>query len=106
MQQISAAQLQAWLDDPSRTKPAMIDVREPWELDICRIPEAKSVPMRSIQARIAELDPSVQTVVICHHGARSFQVAMYLEQQGFEQLFNLHGGMAAWAQVVPGTPTY
>jgi rhodanese-related sulfurtransferase len=46
-------------------------------------------------------------VVICHHGARSYQVCMFLEQQGFGKLYNLHGGVAAWAQQVdPAMPTY
>jgi rhodanese-related sulfurtransferase len=46
-------------------------------------------------------------VVICHHGARSYQVCMFLEQQGFTKLFNLYGGMAAWSRDVdPTTPTY
>lgn len=107
MQQISAPQLKAWLDDPARQAPAMVDVREPWEFDVCRIQGAKPMPMRSIPARFPELDRDAETVVICHHGARSFQVCMFLEQQGFKKVFNLYGGVAAWAQQVdPAMPTY
>ena len=107
MQQLSAPQLKAWLDDPARRAPAMVDVREPWEFDVCRIAGAKPMPMRSIPARFPELDRDAETVVICHHGARSFQVCMFLEQQGFTKLFNLYGGVAAWAQQVdPAMPTY
>lgn len=107
MQQLSAPQLKAWLDDPARRAPAMVDVREPWEFDVCRIAGAKPMPMRSIPARFPELDRDAETVVICHHGARSFQVCMFLEQQGFTKVFNLYGGVAAWAQQVdPAMPTY
>jgi rhodanese-related sulfurtransferase len=107
MQQLTAAQLKEWLDDPARSKPVLIDVREPWEFDICRIEGAKLVPMRSIPARFLELKRDAETVVICHHGARSYQVCMFMEQQGFDRLFNLYGGMAAWSRDVdPATPTY
>ena len=107
MQQLTAAQLKEWLDDPVREKPLLIDVREPWEFDVCRIGGAKPMPMRAIPARHMELQRDAETVVICHHGARSYQVCMFLEQQGFTKLFNLYGGMAAWSRDVdPTTPTY
>ena len=107
MQQLTVVQLKEWLDDASRDKPVLIDVREPWEFDICRIGGVKPMPMRSIPARFLELKRDAETVVICHHGARSYQVCMFLEQQGFSNLFNLHGGMAAWSRDVdPTTPTY
>lgn len=100
MQQISARQLNDWLDDASRPKPVLLDVREPWEFDICHIAGSTPMPMRSVSARYTELDRGAQTVVICHHGARSFQVAMFLQQQGFDGVINLSGGVAAWAQDV------
>jgi rhodanese-related sulfurtransferase len=107
MQQLTATQLKQWLDDPARAKPVLIDVREPWEFDVCRIEGAKPVPMRSIPARFIELKRDAETVVVCHHGARSYQVCMFLEQQGFTKLFNLYGGMAAWSRDAdPTTPTY
>jgi rhodanese-related sulfurtransferase len=107
MQQLTVVQLKEWLDDASRDKPVLIDVREPWEFDVCHIEGVKPMPMRSIPARFMELKRDAETVVICHHGARSYQVCMFLEQQGFSNLFNLHGGMAAWSREVdPTTPTY
>lgn len=110
MQQISAPQLRLWLNEcvaGTRVAPQLLDVREPWEFDVCRIPDARLMPMRSIPARFMELDREAETVVICHHGARSYQVAMFLEQQGFAKIFNLYGGVAAWAQQVDATmPTY
>ena len=107
MQQISAPQLAEWLRDESRAKPVLLDVREPWEFETCRIEGAQSLPMRSIPQRIAELDADAEIVAICHHGMRSLQVAAFLEQNGFKNLYNLHGGVAAWAaQVDPQMPTY
>ena len=107
MQQLSATQLREWLDDPARAKPLLLDVREPWELDVCRIAGVRSMPMRGIPARCLELKPEAEIVVICHHGARSHQVCMFLEHQGFSKLYNLYGGMAAWSRDVdPATPTY
>lgn len=107
MQQISAPQLAAWLCDETRAKPVLLDVREPWEFETCRIDGAQSLPMRSIPQRIAELDADAEIVAICHHGMRSMQVAAFLEQNGFAKLYNLQGGVAAWAaQVDPAMPTY
>ena len=107
MQQISAPQLAEWLRDESRAKPVLLDVREPWEFETCRIEGAQSLPKRSIPQRIAELDADAEIVAICHHGMRSLQVAAFLEQNGFKNLYNLHGGVAAWAaQVDPQMPTY
>jgi rhodanese-related sulfurtransferase len=107
MQQITANQLKAWLDDPQRENPQLVDVREPWEFETCKIAGAQLVPMRSIPARHTELNKDVDLVVICHHGARSFQVGQFLEQQGFTRIINLTGGVAAWAHDVdPTMPTY
>jgi rhodanese-related sulfurtransferase len=107
MQHISAAELKAWLDDKARDRPVLIDVREPWEFDLCQIPGAVLMPLQGIPGRVAELDEAADTVLICHHGARSMQAAMFLQQQGFTKLHNLTGGVAAWAQQVdPAMPRY
>lgn len=107
MQQISPVQLAEWLRDESRAKPFLLDVREPWEFETCKIEGAQSLPMRSIPQRLAELDANAEIVAICHHGMRSQQVAGFLEQNGFGKLYNLQGGVAAWAaQVDPKMPTY
>lgn len=107
MQQLTATQLKEWLDDPAREKPVLVDVREPWEFDVCRIADSKPMPMRAVPARFPELRRDVPTVIVCHHGARSYQVAMFLEHQGFTNIYNLYGGLAAWAQQAdPSMPTY
>ena len=65
------------------------------------------MPMRGIPARHPELKRDAEIVMICHHGARSFQAGMYLEQLGFGGIINLQGGVAAWARDVdPAMPTY
>lgn len=107
MQQITPAQLAARLQDPSQDQPLLLDVREPGEHAVCQIAGSSLMPMNSVPARLAELDPARETVVICHHGGRSMQVAMFLERQGFANVINLAGGVDAWAaQVDPAMPRY
>jgi rhodanese-related sulfurtransferase len=107
MEQITPTELKSWLDDPTRPRPLLLDVREPWEMAICALPGSRHVPMNAIPARAAELDPAADTVVICHHGARSFQVGLFLERKGFARVYNLFGGVDAWARSVePAMATY
>ena len=89
----------------------LLDVREPWEVALAaiRIDGAASLhmPMNQVPARLAELDPARPIVCICHHGVRSAQVVAFLERQGFESVYNLAGGIAAWsAQVDASVPRY
>ena len=100
MDQITPRQLQAWLEDASRARPVLVDVREPWEHAICGLPDAVQLPMNAVPARADELDPAADTVVICHHGARSFQVGIFLERRGFARVYNLLGGVDAWAREI------
>jgi len=107
MRQLSASQLKEWLAAAERTKPVLLDVREAWEFETCRIAGSQSMPMRSVPARYPELKRDEDIVMICHHGARSFQAGMFLEQMGFTSIINLQGGVAAWARDVdPAMPTY
>ena len=95
------------LGDAAGGKPRLLDVREPWEFRICRLPGSLLMPMQSVPSRHAELDPDADTVVICHHGTRSAQVAMYLERAGFTRLYNLAGGVDGWARAVESSmPVY
>ncbi|MER2552358.1 MAG: rhodanese-like domain-containing protein [Thauera sp.] len=107
MQQITPRQLAERLNDPRQPAPLLLDVREPWELEICRIEGSVAMPMGGVPARFPELDRDRETVVICHHGGRSAQVCMFLERQGFSNVINLAGGVAGWAaQVDPGMAQY
>lgn len=106
MQQITPRQLKDWLGRPDG-KLLLLDVREQWEYQTAHIEGSLLVPMNSVPARLAELDPAADTVVICHHGGRSMQVAAFLERNGFAKVFNLSGGVDAWArEVAPGMPIY
>lgn len=103
---MSATELQQYLAETD-SPPFLLDVREPSEYQICRIEGSELVPMRQIPGHIDNLDSDRETVVICHHGVRSYQVALYLERYGFKNLINLSGGVAAWARDVdPSMPTY
>jgi rhodanese-related sulfurtransferase len=107
MQTMTAPELAAWLADPDRPKPVLLDVREPWEFETCRIEGSMPIPMNSIPTRMQELDDEAPIVCICHHGARSMSVASFLERNGFTQVINLTGGVHAWAlQVDNAMPTY
>lgn len=107
MRQISPTQLAQRLQDPQQPTPLLLDVREPWEFQICHIDGSLPMPMASVPARLAELDRDSEIVVVCHHGGRSAQVCMFLEHQGFSRVINLAGGVAGWAaQVDPRMPQY
>ena len=95
MQHVRPAELKAWLEDPQREKPLLLDVREPWEFERCHIEGSVSLPMNSIPARLQELPQDREIVVICHHGVRSFHVARFLDHNGFRRVINLTGGVDA-----------
>lgn len=107
MKTVSAPELATWLADSGREPPLLLDVREPWETRICRIEGSEPVPMQALPARLASLDPARPIVCVCHHGGRSMQVAMFLARQGYGDVYNLAGGVDAWArQVDSAMPTY
>lgn len=85
----------------------ILDVREPQEIAIAPFPGTTHIPMGDVTSRLAELDPEQETLVVCHHGIRSAQVAMYLARMGFERVSNLAGGIDAWSESAdPSTPRY
>lgn len=85
----------------------LLDVREPEEVRLVRLPGSVHIPMAEIPSRLHELDPETHIVVYCHHGIRSAHVVAFLVQQGFSQVSNLAGGIDAWAaEVDPGLPRY
>ena len=79
----------------------LIDVREPEEFEICKLPESILIPLEEITKRYTEIDPEAEVIVICHHGFRSAQAIQFLSQRfGFTNLINLKGGIHAWAEQV------
>ena len=104
MRSMSAAQLNAQLENES---PMLLDVREPWEYEICHIEGSINIPMGHIPQNLAQLRGTGEIVVICHHGIRSRNVIRFLQQQSVEALINLDGGVDAWAREVdPDMPVY
>jgi rhodanese-related sulfurtransferase len=107
MMHLTAPELAAWLADSARPRPLLLDVRENWEVETCSIAGSTLIPMNTIPARIEELEEDAEIVCICHHGARSMQVAAFLERNGFNKVTNLTGGIHAWAVQVDSTmPKY
>lgn len=107
MQHITAPELAARLAAGETNPPLLLDVRENWEFATCQIPGSVQIPMALVPIRISELDDDKEIVCICHHGARSMQVAAFLERNGFTDVTNLTGGIHAWAVQVDGAmPTY
>ncbi len=86
----------------------LLDVREAWEIGIAPAPtDIVHIPMGEITARLGELDPSKDIVVICRSGGRSAEVARFLDAQGFSSVSNLAGGILAWSRDLdPRIPQY
>ncbi|MEP6825764.1 MAG: rhodanese-like domain-containing protein [Ramlibacter sp.] len=111
--QVRPAALAAWIrEQESSAGPALVlDVREPHELQRASVTadgfELLAIPMNSVPVRLAELDPGRPVACLCHHGARSQQVALYLEHNGFTRVANVAGGIDAWTlELDPSIPRY
>ena len=78
----------------------LVDVREKWEIDICKITGAINTPMSLIAETFIELNPDHKLAVYCHHGMRSMQVANFLLSKGFKSIVNLQGGIDAWSREI------
>ncbi|MBV8900516.1 MAG: molybdopterin-synthase adenylyltransferase MoeB [Verrucomicrobia bacterium] len=102
---IEARELKAKLD---RKEPfVLVDVREPYEYEICHIPGSRLIPLGELPARLSELDSADDIVLQCKSGARSARALHILQEAGFKKLSNLEGGIVAWAeQVDPSVPKY
>ena len=101
---ITACGLKSRLD--SGEPPVLLDVREPWEFELARIEGSKLIPISQLEGRFTELDPDLETVVICHHGNRSSYVTQALQRAGFERVLNLEGGLDAYSSVDESVPRY
>ncbi|MEZ6005648.1 MAG: rhodanese-like domain-containing protein [Planctomycetota bacterium] len=85
----------------------LVDVREHPEWNLARIEGALHIPLADLPRRQTELNPDAPVVCICHHGMRSAHAAAFLAQCGFEDIWNLTGGVDAWAREVdPGMARY
>lgn len=113
MIQITPDQLQAWFaQQPNAARALVLDVREVPEFAAASPKtdpsyELVQMPMAGIPARLNELEKDRPIACLCHHGARSYQVAMFLENMGYESIANISGGIDAWSQLLePSVPRY
>ena len=91
----------------SAEPPFVLDVREPSEYAICRLPGAVLIPLGELPMRLGEVPKGRPVVVHCHHGGRSAHAVGFLQQQGYADIVNLTGGIHAWSQRIdPAVTTY
>lgn len=85
----------------------LVDVREPWEHQLCRIEGARLIPLSSLAASLATLPDEPELICYCHHGMRSLDAAAWLRVQGFEKARSLAGGIERWSREIdPKVPRY
>lgn len=103
--EISVSDLHAQIQgDP---KPFILDVRNPVEYEICKLPESVLIPLSQLPQRTGELDPDKEIIVHCKTGQRSAQAVEFLREAGFQKVKNLLGGIEAWAEEIDADmPTY
>jgi rhodanese-related sulfurtransferase len=111
--QVRPAELAAWIASRAAggASAVVLDVREPSELRTASIKpdgfELVTIPMNEIPQRLSQLDADRPVACLCHHGARSQRVAMFLAANGFSQVANIAGGIDAWSREVdPTVPCY
>ncbi|WP_205832905.1 rhodanese-like domain-containing protein [Azohydromonas caseinilytica] len=111
MNRLRVTELQDFLQAHAAQPPVLLDVREPWELQraALRLPgtRALDIPMQELPARLNELPDDAPIVCLCHHGVRSAHVAAYLARAGFDEVWDVIGGIDAWSQEIdPTLPRY
>lgn len=110
IEQVRPSQLPQWLQS-NGADAVVLDVRENAEVRAASVKpggfELVHIPMNEIPGRLGQLDPGRAVAVLCHHGARSMRVALFLQANGFEKLANIAGGIEAWSQELdPSVPRY
>jgi rhodanese-related sulfurtransferase len=96
VKEIEAAELAKWLDEQPE-KFRIVDVREMGEIAAGTIPGAEPMPLATVPLRMNDLAREQPLVMICRSGARSAQACAFLQQHGYDNVYNLRGGMFAWA---------
>jgi rhodanese-related sulfurtransferase len=90
-------------------RPLLVDVRQPWEHELSRLPDSLLVPLGELAARAAEVQPAPGQLVVCycHHGVRSLHAVEILSRAGLTEAVSLAGGIEAWSlQIDPAVPRY
>ena len=96
--EVTVQTLKKWNDEKKDV--FTLDVREPFEYEICRLDGSKLIPLGKLPERVNELDTADQIVVYCHTGVRSAQAVRFLNNLGFKKAKNLKGGIKAWAEEI------
>lgn len=101
MTDLDPTALKARMDKPN--PPILLDVRERWEYDRAKLPDATLIPLAQLEEKLSSLDPEAEYVVYCHHGGRSASAVKFLRSKGFGKVSNLEGGIDAWSLEVDAT---
>lgn len=103
--QISVQEVKARLAEGKNL--LLVDVREPWEFALCKLPGAKLIPLGSLPANLNALLDAEDVICYCHHGMRSLDAAAWLRQQGVESAKSMAGGIERWAaEIDPSVARY
>jgi rhodanese-related sulfurtransferase len=103
--QIAPQELKQKIDQGA--PPLVIDVREPWEAQVCSIEGSKLVPLNTLPANMALFADAEEIVIYCHHGMRSLNAAAWLRSQGIDGARSLTGGIERWStEIDPRVPRY
>ncbi len=97
VREIDAHELAKWVNDATHNI-RVIDVRGMEEIAMGTVPKAEALPLHTLPAKVQDLSRDEKFVMVCRSGARSAQACMFLQQQGFTNVFNLRGGMLGWSQ--------
>lgn len=98
---MNVIELKALLDKQAEI--LLLDVREPYEYDVCHLEGALLIPMNTVPQHLQDLPKNKTIVVYCHHGMRSAAIVNFLKSNGFEKVSNLEGGIHAWSMEVDDT---
>ena len=95
IQEIDALTLKKQIDNHANIE--LIDIREEFEIEICKIKDSTHIPMNQIPNHLKSLDINKNLIIICKSGVRSYHVCQFLHQEGFKNIYNLKGGIINWA---------
>lgn len=112
--QIRPAEFDTWCAQARDTglSPVVLDVREAWELQTASVNAGDAfrlvhIPMGQVPARLQDLPPDTPIACLCHHGARSQRVALFLAERGYTRVVNIAGGIDTWSRERdPSVPFY
>ncbi len=97
IKEIDAPELASWVQE-KQPNMRVIDVRGMGEIASGTVSGAEAVPLHTLPVRVSEFKREEKLVFICRSGARSAQACMFLQQQGYDNVYNLRGGMIGWVQ--------